>query len=56
MRGHLAFYAGPGHTAAEAAFRTQVTRQWFKALRRQRTRLNWTRMRRLESDGYHQPA
>ncbi|MDQ6910801.1 MAG: hypothetical protein M3Z84_08495, partial [Actinomycetota bacterium] len=41
----------PGNTDAVAAFRTQVTRQWFKALRRrsQRTRLNWTRMRRLES-------
>jgi len=51
VRGHLAYYAVPGNTDAVAAFRTQVTRQWFKALRRrsQRTRLNWTRMRRLES-------
>jgi hypothetical protein len=35
--------------AAEQAFRTQVTRHWFKALRRrsQRKRLNWARMSRL---------
>ena len=39
----------PANTHAVAAFRTQVTRHWFKALRRrsQRTRLNWTRMNRL---------
>ena len=49
VRGHLAYYAVPGNTDAVAAFRTQVTRHWFKALRRrsQRTRLDWTRMRRL---------
>ncbi len=49
VRGHLAYYAVPGNTDAVAAFRTQVTRHWFKALRRrsQRTRLNWTRMDRL---------
>ena len=42
-------YAVPGNTDAVAAFRTQVTRHWYKALRRrsQRTRLNWTRMNRL---------
>ena len=47
VRGHLAYYAVPGNTDAVAAFRTQVTRHWFKALRRrsQRTRLN-----------YHPPA
>jgi len=49
VRGHCAYYAVPGNTDAVAAFRTQVTRHWFKALRRrsQRTRLNWTRMNRL---------
>jgi len=49
VRGHLAYYAVPGNTDAVAAFRTQVTRHWFKALRRrsQRTRINWTRMNRL---------
>jgi len=46
VRGHLAYYAVPGNTDAVAAFRTQVGRHWFKALRRrsQRKRLNWTRM------------
>jgi len=49
VRGHLAYYAVPGNTDAVAAFRTQVTRHWFKALRRrsQRHRLNWARMTRL---------
>ena len=49
VTGHLAYYAVPGNTDAVAAFRTQVSRHWFKALRRrsQRTRLNWNRMDRL---------
>ncbi|MCA1681995.1 MAG: RNA-directed DNA polymerase [Actinobacteria bacterium] len=49
VRGHLAYYAVPGNTDAVAAFRTQTTRHWYKALRRrsQRTRLNWTRMNRI---------
>jgi len=46
VRGHLAYYAVPGNTDAVAAFRTQVIRHWFKALRgrSQRTRVNWKRM------------
>jgi RNA-directed DNA polymerase len=49
VAGHLAYYAVPGNTDAVAVFRTQVTRHWFKALRRrsQRTRLNWERMNRI---------
>jgi hypothetical protein len=49
IRGHLAYYAVPGNTDAVAAFRTQATRHWYRALRRrsQRTRLNWNRMHRL---------
>ena len=49
VRGHRAYYAVPGNTDAVAAFRTQATRHWYKALRRrsQRTRINWTRMNRL---------
>ena len=49
VQGHLAYYAVPGNTDAVAAFRTQVGRCWYKALRRrsQRTRLNWKRMNRL---------
>ena len=46
VQGHLAYYAVPGNTDTVAAFRTQVTRHWYKALRRrsQRTRINWERM------------
>jgi RNA-directed DNA polymerase len=49
VRGHRAYYAVPGNTDAVAAFRTQTTRHWYKALRRrsQRTRLNWERMNHL---------
>jgi RNA-directed DNA polymerase len=49
LQGHFAYYAVPGNTDAVAAFRTQIGRHWFKALRRrsQRTRLNWERMDRL---------
>ncbi|MGH8303087.1 MAG: group II intron reverse transcriptase/maturase [Steroidobacteraceae bacterium] len=47
VRGHLAYYAVPGNTDAVAAFRDEVTRYWFMALRRrsQRTTVNWDRMR-----------
>jgi group II intron reverse transcriptase/maturase len=49
VRGHRAYYAVPGNTDAIQAFRTQVTRHWYQALRRrsQRTRITWTRMNRL---------
>jgi hypothetical protein len=49
VAGHLAYYAVPGNTDAVAAFRTQVTRHWHKALRRrsQRSRLTWPRMNRI---------
>jgi group II intron reverse transcriptase/maturase len=46
VQGHLAYYAVPGNTDAVAAFRDQVSRLWFKALRRRshRRRLNWAKM------------
>jgi RNA-directed DNA polymerase len=49
VRGHLNYYAVPGNIGAVAAFRTQATRHWFKALRRrsQKNRLSWVRMGRL---------
>ena len=49
VRGHLAYYAVPGNSRAVRAFRDQVTRHWFKALRRrsQRHRLDWEKMHRL---------
>jgi group II intron reverse transcriptase/maturase len=51
VRGHMAYYAVPGNVQAVAAFRDEVTRHWFKALRRrsQRTTVNWTRMSRIEA-------
>lgn len=49
VQGHLNYYAVPGNTDQVEEFRTQVTRHWFKALRRrsQRTRVNWARMNRI---------
>jgi RNA-directed DNA polymerase len=49
VRGHQAYYAVPGNFDAVNAFRTQVARHWYKALRRrsQRTRLTWLRMNRI---------
>src|SRR5204863_3557717 len=49
VRGHMAYYAVPGNQTTVAAFRTQVTRHWYAALRRrsQRSRLDWRRMNRL---------
>jgi group II intron reverse transcriptase/maturase len=46
INGHMAYYGVPGNSAAITAFRDQVTRLWFRALRRrsQRTRMNWARM------------
>jgi group II intron reverse transcriptase/maturase len=46
LQGHMAHYAVPGNADAIKEFRTQITRHWFKALRRrsQRTRVNWARM------------
>jgi group II intron reverse transcriptase/maturase len=49
VRGHQAYYGVPGNYRAVHAFRTQVTRHWYQALRRrsQKTRLTWVRMNRL---------
>jgi RNA-directed DNA polymerase len=49
VRGHQAYYGVPGNYRAVHAFRTQVTRHWYQALRRrsQKTRLTWPRMNRL---------
>jgi RNA-directed DNA polymerase len=49
VRGHFAYYAVPGNTDAISDFRTQVTRHWYKALRRrsQRQRINWARMNQI---------
>jgi hypothetical protein len=51
VRGHLAYYAVPGNSQALRAFRDQVTRHWFTALRRrsQRDHLDWQRMGRLSN-------
>ena len=50
VSGHMAYYAVPGNYRAIAAFRDQVTRHWYKALRRrsQRTTVTWERMNRFQ--------
>jgi hypothetical protein len=49
LQGHVVYYAVPGNTGAVSAFRYQITRHRFNALRRrsQRGRMNWTRMGRI---------
>jgi group II intron reverse transcriptase/maturase len=49
LQGHANYYAVPGNFDAVNAFRTQITRHWYKTLRRrsQKTRLTWARMGRL---------
>ena len=50
VRGYDNSYAVPDNSEALRAFRYQLLRHWYKALRRrsQRARVNWERMYRLE--------
>ena len=49
VRGHIAYFGVPSNRTALDSFRRQAGRSWYRALKRrgQRSRLNWTRMRRL---------
>ena len=50
VQGHLNYYAVPGNKQSTDAFRTEIMRGWFKALRRrsQKARnLTWERFKRL---------
>ena len=49
VNGHFAYYAVPTNGQSLDRFRNQVTREWYRALRRrsQRDRTHWQRMRRL---------
>jgi len=50
VQGHLNYYAVPGNRQSTDAFRTQVMRGWFYALRRRSEKarnLTWERFRRL---------
>jgi RNA-directed DNA polymerase len=51
LRGHANYYGVPGNQRALYAFRSEVVRHWFMALRRrsQRTTVTWERMRRLRA-------
>ena len=49
VQGFFNYHAVPGNFASIKAFRTQVTRHWFRALRRrgQRDHLLWSRFRHV---------
>ena len=49
LQGHYNYYGVPRNYRAMSTFRYEVSRLWFKTLRRrsQRSRLNWDRMSRL---------
>jgi RNA-directed DNA polymerase len=51
VRGHCAYYAVPGNIDAVQAFCREVTRIWYRALRRrsQRSTITWERMSRIET-------
>ncbi len=51
VRGHCAYCAVPGNHESVNAFCGEVTKHWYRALRRrsQRTSLTWKRMSRLET-------
>jgi RNA-directed DNA polymerase len=51
VRGHCAYYAVPGNYDAVDAFCAEVTKLWYRALRRrsQRTSLTWVRMSRIQA-------
>ena len=54
LRGHCNYYAVPDNSEALRAFRYQLLRHWYRALRRRSQRtVTWERMYRLETDGYH---
>ena len=57
VQGHINYYAVPGNIEAAKSFRDQVTRHWYRALRRrsQRANLDWERMGRL-ADRWLPPA
>jgi group II intron reverse transcriptase/maturase len=49
VRGYYGYHAVPGNWKAIGAFRTQVARLWYKALRRrsQKSSMNWDRMQKI---------
>ena len=51
VRGHMAYYAVAGNSQAVAAFRTQLTSRWHKALRcrsQKGRNLSWAQMNRIQ--------
>ena len=46
IRGYFGYHAIPGNMHALETFKTQVTRMWYKSLRRrsQKTKLTWVKM------------
>ena len=57
IRGYYQYHAIPGNWKTLGAFRTQVTRMWYKTLKRrsQKSRLNWDRMTKI-ADAVLPPA
>ena len=49
VRGYYQYHAIPGNWNTIGAFRTQVTRMWYKTLKRRshKSRLNWKRMTKI---------
>ena len=57
LTGYYRYYAVPGTSAQVWAFRYQLTRLWFRALKRrsQRSKLTWKRMNRIIDHWFPKP-
>lgn len=58
VTGHFRYYGVPGNYDAMAAFRARVIETWYRALGRlsQRSRITWTRMRKLADQWLPRPT
>jgi RNA-directed DNA polymerase len=57
VRGYFNYHAVPTNSLALVAFRTEIARRWRRVLirRSERTKLNWTQMKRLIDDWLPKP-
>ena len=57
VRGYFNYHAVPTNFRALVAFRTEIAKRWYRVLTRrsERTKLNWTQMKRLIDDCLPKP-
>jgi RNA-directed DNA polymerase len=57
VRGYFNYHAVPTNGRALVAFRTEIAKRWYRVLTRrsERTKLNWTTMKRLIDEWLPKP-